>query len=220
MINWDEISIVLLDMDGTLLDLHFDNYFWLHLLPHRYAEVHQMGAADAINKLESHFKLHEGTLNWYCLDFWSETLGIDILSLKKEARNKIAFRPHAIDFLNSLERAGKRKVIVTNAHRDSVRLKSAQTNLANWVDEIHSAHDFNAPKENLEFWNRMQSAEPFAAEQALLIDDNFTVLRTARQFGIGHLLTIHQPDSQGPVKERSEFVAIDSFNDIAPQYQQ
>ena len=26
MINWQQIDTVFLDMDGTLLDLHFDNY--------------------------------------------------------------------------------------------------------------------------------------------------------------------------------------------------
>jgi FMN phosphatase YigB (HAD superfamily) len=31
----DEIKYVLLDMDGTLLDKYFDDYFWEHLLPER-----------------------------------------------------------------------------------------------------------------------------------------------------------------------------------------
>ncbi|HBT55971.1 MAG TPA: haloacid dehalogenase, partial [Pseudomonas sp.] len=33
MLNWNAIDTVLLDMDGTLLDLHFDNHFWLEHMP-------------------------------------------------------------------------------------------------------------------------------------------------------------------------------------------
>jgi 5'-nucleotidase len=31
--DWREIDTVLLDMDGTLLDLEFDSHFWLSLVP-------------------------------------------------------------------------------------------------------------------------------------------------------------------------------------------
>ena len=47
---WPDIDTVLLDMDGTLLDLHFDNHFWLELLPQRYAELH--GISRAMAELE------------------------------------------------------------------------------------------------------------------------------------------------------------------------
>lgn len=32
-IAWQEVDTVLLDMDGTLTDLAFDNYFWQTLVP-------------------------------------------------------------------------------------------------------------------------------------------------------------------------------------------
>ena len=44
---WSDIDTVLLDMDGTLLDLHFDNHFWLEHLPQRYAELHGVSRAMA-----------------------------------------------------------------------------------------------------------------------------------------------------------------------------
>ena len=33
MLNWSKIDTVLLDMDGTLLDLHYDSHFWLNVIP-------------------------------------------------------------------------------------------------------------------------------------------------------------------------------------------
>lgn len=38
MLAWQEIDTVLLDMDGTLIDLHFDNYFWQRLVPERWGQ--------------------------------------------------------------------------------------------------------------------------------------------------------------------------------------
>jgi putative hydrolase of the HAD superfamily len=34
-LDWDRIDDVLLDMDGTLLDRHFDNFFFEEELPRR-----------------------------------------------------------------------------------------------------------------------------------------------------------------------------------------
>ncbi|NLD01354.1 MAG: haloacid dehalogenase, partial [Gammaproteobacteria bacterium] len=44
---WAHIDTVLLDMDGTLLDLHFDNFFWLKYLPQCYAEKNNLSLAQA-----------------------------------------------------------------------------------------------------------------------------------------------------------------------------
>ena len=71
---WNAIDTVLLDMDGTLLDLHFDNHFWLQHLPQRYAELHGVSRALADAELLPLFREHAGTLNWYCTDFWSREL--------------------------------------------------------------------------------------------------------------------------------------------------
>ncbi|MEO1576619.1 MAG: HAD family hydrolase, partial [Pseudomonadota bacterium] len=33
LVAWSDIDNVLLDMDGTLLDLNFDTVFWLQVVP-------------------------------------------------------------------------------------------------------------------------------------------------------------------------------------------
>ena len=53
MIDWDSIDTVLLDMDGTLLDLHFDNYFWTEHLPDIYSRKHQLDETITIEALQA-----------------------------------------------------------------------------------------------------------------------------------------------------------------------
>ena len=62
MIDWTKISTVLLDMDGTLLDLHFDNYFWQEYVPDRYAEKHGISLARAKEELSPRFEQTYGKL--------------------------------------------------------------------------------------------------------------------------------------------------------------
>lgn len=103
-IDWSSIDTVLLDMDGTLLDLHFDNHFWREHLPKRYAEKHSIALDQAKRQLYPRFKAQEGTMNWYCVDYWSQNLGVDIVLLKAEVAHLIAVHPHVIGFLKFLRK--------------------------------------------------------------------------------------------------------------------
>lgn len=71
MINWDSIQTVFLDMDGTLLDLHYDNHFWLAHVPQRYAEQHGMDPESAHADLAVRYQRVVGTMQWYCVDYWT-----------------------------------------------------------------------------------------------------------------------------------------------------
>lgn len=219
MLEWNEIDTVLLDMDGTLLDLHFDNYFWLDHLPEIYAEHHGMDREAALAELTAHMKDKVGQLEWYCLDYWSEVTQLPIAKLKVDVEHKIQFRPHVQDFLASLKAAGKRSVIVTNAHRDSVDLKMNNTGLDEMVDRIISSHDYQEPKESQAFWKHLQREEPFDPKRTVLIDDSLAVLESARKFGLAHLFSIYEPDSQKPRRadhELKDFKAVDRFDQILP----
>lgn len=216
MIQWNEIDTVLLDMDGTLLDLHFDNHFWLEHLPLKYAEHHGMAQSEALDKLSQQMASKVGQLEWYCLDYWSELTGLPIAQLKHNVSHKIQFRPHVPDFLDAVRKAGKRSVIVTNAHRDSVALKMHHTGLDTMVDRVISSHDYGYAKEDQQFWHSLSQDEGFENSRAVLIDDSLAVLESAKRFGIGHLMCIYEPDSQKPKRKITDFHSIDLFSDVMP----
>ncbi|SDS94739.1 GMP/IMP nucleotidase [Pseudomonas oryzae] len=211
---WTQIDTVLLDMDGTLLDLHFDNHFWLHHLPQRYADKHGTTLDAALAELLPLFQRHAGQLTWYCLDFWSRELDLPVRALKEEIAHLIALRPDADRFLAALRAAGKRVALITNAHRDSLSLKLERVELAPWFDRLISSHDYGFPKEDQQFWFALQQDFGFAPARSLFIDDSLPILRSARQYGIAHLLGIRQPDSRGPLKDTEEFAAVDGYREL------
>ncbi len=216
MVNWENVSTVLLDMDGTLLDLHYDNHFWQVHVPQRFAEKHGLTLDAARGDLFPRFRRAEGTLDWYCVDYWSRELGLDIARLKREVAHLISVRPQVVAFLDAVRAHGMRAVLVTNAHGKSLELKLERTNLARNLDAIVCAHDLGIPKEHDGFWAHMQHVEPFDPAHALLVDDSLPVLRSARSYGIAHLLAVANPDSRGPEKDASDFAAIRSFAEIMP----
>jgi putative hydrolase of the HAD superfamily len=205
----------MLDMDGTLLDLHFDNHFWLDHLPQRYAQIHNVDLATAQQKLNSDIRQYEGTLQWYCLEFWSRALAVDIRALKEEVKHKIQVRPYVGEFLTRLRARGKKVLLVTNAHPHSLSLKLEVTQIDQLLDVIVSSHQFNEPKESQAFWQQLQAAEHFDPARTLFIDDTARILDSAKTFGIQYVLGIHQPDSQ--IQRRMEqHPAIYHFDEIMP----
>ena len=216
MPDWTRLDTVLLDMDGTLLDLHYDNHFWLEHVPRRYAERHGLTLEAAREALRVRYRRVEGTLDWYCVDYWSRELDLDIALLKEEVEHLIGVHPHVLDFLDAVRAHGKRLVLVTNAHGKSLDIKFRRTRLNGHFDRVVCAHDLGLPKEQAGFWEKMQAVEPFRRESALLIDDSLPVLRAARIYGIAQLLAVRNPDSKGPEKDVGEFAAIRSFKELLP----
>ena len=212
--DWQRIDTVLLDMDGTLLDLQFDNYFWLELVPERFAQRHGLTLEEARRALEPRFAAVHGTLDWYCTDYWTHELDINIARLKYEVREQVRYLLGAEEFLCELRRRGLRAILLTNAHRDSLDVKAAQTQLTSHFDAVVSSHDYRAPKETREFWVRAQDALHFDAARSLFVDDSLSVLRAARDFGIAQIFAIARPDSSGAERVHTEFPAVGGVLDL------
>ncbi len=216
MIDWKRIDTVFLDMDGTLLDLHFDNHFWLEHVPQRYAQARELTLEQSRHELLSRYKDVEGTLEWYCVDHWSKELGLDIALLKQEVDHLIAVHPHVVDFLNAIRTLNKKILLVTNAHQKSLALKLDRTQLGGQLDGVVCSHDLGYPKESDEFWRCLQQVEPFDRERTLFVDDSLSVLQSAERYGIEWLLMVLRPDTKGPAKSSEHFAAINDFSEIMP----
>lgn len=216
MITWHHIDTVLLDMDGTLLDLHYDNTLWNELLPARYSALHDLSVETARERLFAYMGQRLGTLEFYCLDHWARFTGLDIVALHGELTELIRFRPSAEHFLDWLRQAGKRSVLVTNAHRASLAVKNAHAEVVTRLDADVSCHDYGAPKESPRFWEALMAEHPFDPARTLLIDDNHQVLTAAAEYGIRHLLTVSQPDSGRPHREGLGYPAFNDFRELLP----
>ena len=208
-IPWAEIDTVLVDMDGTLLDLAFDNFFWLELVPTRFGRLHGLDEATARASVTRMSERIAGTLPWYCIDHWSNELGMDLRALKREHRHLIRYLPMVPEFLAAVRARGKRLLLVTNAHRATLQIKVDATGLDRYVDECVCSHDLEAPKESGEFWSAFIGAKPFDPTRTLLLDDSVAVLRTAREFGVSHAVAIRRPDSSRRARVVEGFSAVD-----------
>ncbi len=217
MPRWRNIDTVFLDMDGTLLDLHFDIHFWQTHVPRRYAEHHGVSHDEARALTLPHMREIRGTLDWYNLHYWSEYLGMDIPALKQEVAHLIRLRPGVDDFLSWLRGAGKTLVLATNAHPDAVEIKFSRVALGGCFHHIVSSHELAAPKESAAFWRGMEGRLAFDAGRSMLVDDHAGVLDAAREYGIAWLVSIRQPDLKAPPQPSTGYPALGHFRQIIPR---
>jgi GMP/IMP 5'-nucleotidase len=209
-----DIEFVLLDMDGTLLDKYFDDFFWEHLVPEKYAEKHAMTFGRAKEELMKKYKVHEGTLNWTDLDFWSQELNLDIPALKEQIKHLIEVHPHVEDFLKMLKRMKKKVFLVTNAHYKSIDLKFRKTEIGRYFDSVLSSFDVGSPKESLKFWATAEKRLGFDKQKTLFIDDTEEILRTAKQYGITYILYKARSNSKVQPNSSDEFMHIIDFDEL------
>jgi putative hydrolase of the HAD superfamily len=207
-VPWSDIDTLLLDMDGTLLDLAFDNFFWLELVPREYARRTGLPMAAARDEVMARYAPVVGTLPWYCLDHWTGEFGLDLEALKRAHRHRIRYLPRAEAFLETASRLGKRLILVTNAHRVTLAIKSEQTGVESWMDAVVSSHDYGIEKERPEFWQRLEQEQQVRPGRALLIEDSLAVLTTARAYGVAHTIAISRPDTSADEREIEGFVAV------------
>jgi GMP/IMP 5'-nucleotidase len=211
---WDSIETVLLDMDGTLLDLHFDNYFWAEYLPRCYSKKYLMPIMESKVLLKSYSDEVKGQLQWYCLDYWSDKLNMDIAALKLEVGDKIAFRKNAVELLMFLRRMGKKVILATNAHPRTLELKLLKTDFRHYFNHLSSSHEIGFAKESQKYWSLMAEQYQFCSTKCLFIDDSPVILESAERYGIQWLLGICRPDSQKEMVDCAPYTGIQDFSQL------
>jgi putative hydrolase of the HAD superfamily len=210
----DAITHVLLDMDGTLLDKYFDDYFWEHLVPEKYADKHGISFGRAKDELMEKYRSQEETLNWTDIDYWSHLLGLDILTLKEQIRHLIEVHPHVELFLRTMRERKKTVYIATNAHDKVLDLKMQKTEIGKYLTGTITSAGMGHPKEKLEFWALAERKLGFRKERTLFVDDTLAVLRTAKRYGIRHLVYKAKGNSRVPPGANREFSTIMDFNEL------
>ncbi len=212
IVDWSAVDTVILDMDGTILDLHYDNTVWNQLLPRAYADQHRLSLHEAEEVLYGHMRDVRGSIDFYSFEHWTAFTGLDLIALHRRATDLVTYRPGAQAFLRWLQASHRQSLIATNAHRDSLAVKFSHIDLEQEVDAVISSHDFGHPKEAAPFWSALQASHPFDRARALFVDDNEEVLAAAAAYGIANVLCVAQPDSQRPVRD---VLRYPSFNDFA-----
>lgn len=216
MPDWTSIDHVLLDMDGTVLDLAFDNYFWGEVVPAHYAERKRISFEAASAELKPHFESLRGTLPWYSLTHWSGLTGLDLPKLKHAVRHRSGPLAGAPEFLRAVRASGRPLWLVTNADPLALDIKQLHSGLAAQFDRLISSHDFDAPKEDARFWPRLAARHPFDKARVLYVDDNAAVLAAARAYGIGQVVAIRHPDTTRAPRDVPGFEMVDRLADLLP----
>ena len=216
MLPWSNIDTVMFDMDGTLLDLHFDNHFWQILVPQTYSALHGVSEDAAKEIINCKYAEVRGTLDWYSLDYWEAELRFDVKHLKHTNTDRISIRPNVEKLLEALQQTDKRVLLITNAHPVAMEIKLNHTRIGDYFHNCISSHSLSLAKENHGFWQALQRAEHYDPERTVLFDDSLPVLRQARREGIQHLYAIKKPDSQRPDLTLAEFPQVEDFAHILP----
>ncbi len=211
---WPEIDTIFLDMDGVLLDRYFDDYFWTEFVPLHWQQKNGGDIEQIRKKLVATYKKVENTLDWYDPDYWSERLQLDIVGLKQRAAGHINLRPHALEFLAAMQEKKKPLYLITNAHPKTIAVKLAKFDLRPWFQQTVSTAEIGYPKEQPQFWKKLQNHLPYAAEHTFFADDTERILLSAKKSGPQHLLHIAKPNSKEKPSYSHSFPSTDYLADI------
>ena len=212
LVDWDRVHDVLLDMDGTLLDRHFDNFFFEEELPRRYAAKEGLQFDVSRDRLMAMYRSVEGELAWTDLEYWTGRVGIDVVGMHRELQHMIGFLPGAQQFLEAVRAKGKRITVLTNAHQTGVAVKSAKTGLDRYVDRIVDAFEVGYLKMRPEYWPACRRLVGFDPSRSLYVDDDQSCLDSASRYGIAAIVHSAKSSSQLPPERSSNFPSVEHLS--------
>lgn len=212
--SWAQIDTVFLDLDGTLLDRYFDDFFWETFVPEVYGRKHGLPPSTARAQLLAVYRSVANTLQWTDLNYWSQRLDLDIASLKQEVSHLVKIRPYVTEFLASLKTRDLHVYLITNAHPEALQIKLERVPIATCFQDIICSQDIGLAKEQPQFWQALRDHLPYENESTLFVDDTEKVLSAAATAGLCHLVHIAKPSSKLPASPSREFPSIASFKEL------
>ena len=210
--KWNSIETFFLDMDGTLLDLAYDNYFWHEHIPALYSKKNGITIQEGTHIFEELYKNKQGTMEWYSISYWSKVLKIDLQLEILKTRNQIKVFDGTIDLLRKLKKHKIKIYLLTNCPREMLDIKMTQTKLWGYFDKIISSEDCGYIKESNEFWSYLNKNIEYNTRTTVFIDDNQNVLRYSKKNGIQNIYCIDFPDSK---KDRQIINGYQSIENIS-----
>ena len=210
LIDWSDFDTLLLDMDGTLLDLEFDDHFFMQYMPVR------LDGSGVETRFHTLMESTRGTIQWYCTDNWREHLGFSLIDEMQRFRHQVRWRPGVTDFLRLAKKAGKKLIIATNAHPDVFRLKAEVLEIERFVDVVVSSHDYAEPKEAAAFWTALSDQHNLALQRCAFFDDSEAVLASAIRNQVGCVVGVDKPNSARPPRTLNGHLQIRDFSDLIP----
>ncbi|WP_171258533.1 HAD-IA family hydrolase [Acinetobacter boissieri] len=207
-------QIYMFDMDGTLLDLAYDDLIWNIKVPEHYVRAHATTYNDIHSLMHHYHEQYKHTLSWYSTQFWSQKLQLDVVNIHQQYAEHICTRPYCIELLTELNQRGHECWLVTNADLKTLKLKLEKTQIGPYFKHIISSEYIGYAKEDAQFWHTLHKQFPFCIKNSIFIDDTLAVLQQAEQFGLKHLWGIAQPSSTRQITANHHYPMLDQLTDL------
>lgn len=215
-IKWSEIDTVLLDMDGTLFDRHYEDYFWEVEIPKQYAIKTGMTFKEAkALVMELYFK-QEKSLNWSNVEYWEKELGLELWNLRFQLKHLVKLHPHTLRFLRFLKKQNKKIYLVTASPQRDIEFKLGHSKIFEFFDGVCTAHEFNLPKQDILFWKKLQKKLKYSCNRTLFVDDKEDMINAAELSGIKWIIFKSKFSSKLPPKIPKKMLYVHHFDDIIP----
>ena len=105
LIKRDEITVISFDLNDTLVDREYADYFWLELIPRAYAEKYKLGFNEAYSRVISEYnRVGPNDIKWYLPKYWIRHFDLDVSleELIEETLSKVRIYPEVPEALRKL----------------------------------------------------------------------------------------------------------------------
>jgi len=167
------LKIISFDVDGTLVDLEYNDLIWFKEIPELVARKKKISFEKSLKFVhEEYAKLGEHNLNWYDINYWISYFGIEISPDKifEKYEPQVKIYPEVIPLLEELK---KKYILIVITAMPREFLIPKMKNLEKYFKFSFSAlSDFKELK-NSEIYSKISKVLKVPPEQILHIGDHW-----------------------------------------------